>query len=182
MLLIVLLKINNNDGVLTLICPDEACEGKLLNKLDHFCSKKGLDIKGLSKATLEKLMNWGWVESIEDIFELHRHRQEWIKKEGFGVEGTLDLHGYTEEMAYPAVFNFITSSYLAKKRCILIITGKGLPHPDEDLFAARGVLKDRVPQWLKTDELKQLILTYIHPSAKLGGSGALYILLRRNRS
>lgn len=81
-----LLEINNNDGVLTLICPNENCEGKLLNKLDHFCSKKGLDIKGLSKATLEKLMGWGWVEKIEDIFELHRYRQEWIKKEGFGVK------------------------------------------------------------------------------------------------
>lgn len=114
--------------------------------------------------------------------DIDRNTMRRFKKEEFGVEGTLDLHGYTEEMAYPAVFNFITSSYLAKKRCILIITGKGLPHPDEDIFAARGVLKDRVPQWLKTDELKQLILTYIHPSAKLGGSGALYILLRRNRS
>ena len=76
----------NNDGVITLNCPNDACEGKLLNKLDHFCGKKGLDIKGLSKATLEKLMNWGWVNNISDIFELHIHRSEWIKKEGFGVK------------------------------------------------------------------------------------------------
>lgn len=80
------LETNNNNGVLTLICPNDSCEGKLLNRLDHFCGKKSLDIKGLSKATLEKLMNWGWIENIEDIFELHTHRQEWIKKEGFGVK------------------------------------------------------------------------------------------------
>ena len=55
-------------------------------------------------------------------------------------------------------------------------------HPDEDIFAPKGVLKDRVPQWLQIEELKQLILSYIHPSEKLGGSGALYILLRRKRS
>ncbi len=105
-----------------------------------------------------------------------------FKREEFGIDGTLDLHGFTEDKAYTAVYNFITSSYLAKKRCILIITGKGLPHPDEDIFAPKGVLKDKVPQWLQTDELKQLILSYIHPSAKLGGSGALYILLRRKRT
>ena len=75
----------NNDGVITLNCPNDACEGKLLNKLDHFCGKKGLDIKGLSKATLEKLMNWGWVNNIEDIFELHFMVEEWRQKEGFGV-------------------------------------------------------------------------------------------------
>ena len=40
-----------------LVCPNNDCEGKLINKLDHFCGKKGLDIKGLSKATLEKLMD-----------------------------------------------------------------------------------------------------------------------------
>lgn len=81
-----LLKINNNDGVLTLVCPNENCEGKLLNKLDHFCGKKGLDIKGLSKATLEKLMDWGVVNTIADIFYLRLYRDEWIKKDGFGIK------------------------------------------------------------------------------------------------
>ena len=80
------LELKNNDGVLTLYCPNESCEGKLLNRLDHFCGKKGLDIKGISKATLEKLMDWGWVESITDIFTLKNHRDEWIKKDGFGVK------------------------------------------------------------------------------------------------
>lgn len=80
------LKLNNNDGVITLICPNETCDGKMLNKLDHFCGKRGLDIKGISKATLEKLMDWGWVNNIEDIFKLHEHRSEWINKEGFGVK------------------------------------------------------------------------------------------------
>ena len=66
-------------------CDNPDCEGKLLNQLDHFCSKKGLDIKGLSKATLEKLMDWGWINNIKDIFMLFTHRDEWIKKQGFGV-------------------------------------------------------------------------------------------------
>lgn len=74
----------DNGGVITLNCPNDACEGKLLNKLDHFCGKKGLDIKGLSKATLEKLMDWGWVEDIEDIFKLHLWKEEWTAKPGFG--------------------------------------------------------------------------------------------------
>lgn len=67
-----------------LYCDNPDCEGKLLNKLDHFCSKKGLDIKGLSKATLEKLMDWGWINNIKDIFTLISYRKEWIQKPGFG--------------------------------------------------------------------------------------------------
>ena len=47
-----------------LICLNPDCNGKLINRLDHFCGKKGLDIKGLSKATLEKLINWGWINNF----------------------------------------------------------------------------------------------------------------------
>lgn len=67
-----------------LYCSNPYCEGKLLNRIDHFCSKKGLDIKGLSKATIEKLIDWGWVDSIKDIYTLALHKNEWIQKPGFG--------------------------------------------------------------------------------------------------
>ena len=103
------LEIRNNDGVLTLICPNETCEGKLLNKLDHFCGKKGLDIKGLSKTTLEKLMNWGWINNIEDIFVIHKYRQEWIKKEGFGVKSVDNILAAIESSKYADLAAFISS-------------------------------------------------------------------------
>lgn len=74
-----------NDSVV-LICIDSNCEGKLINKLDHFCGKKGLDMKGISKATLEKLIDWGWVDKCSDIFDLTTHKDEWVKKSGFGVK------------------------------------------------------------------------------------------------
>ena len=77
--------IHKDNDSKVLYCDNPMCEGKLLNKLDHFCSKKGLDIKGLSKATLDKLINWGWVENIKDIFTLFTHKEEWVKKQGFGV-------------------------------------------------------------------------------------------------
>lgn len=67
-----------------LFCNNSSCEGKLLNRLDHFCSKKGLDIKGLSKATLEKLVDWGWINTYQDIFLLYQYKDRWIKKSGFG--------------------------------------------------------------------------------------------------
>ena len=69
-----------------LICSNPNCAGKLINRLDFFVGKKGLDIKGLSKATLEKLLDWGWINSLKDIFELKNYRNEWIKKAGFGVK------------------------------------------------------------------------------------------------
>ena len=73
---------DNNSTVL--YCTNASCEGKLINRLDHFCGKKGLDIKGLSKATLEKLTNLEWVCNYIDLFNLNLFRSEWIKLAGFG--------------------------------------------------------------------------------------------------
>ena len=67
-----------------LFCGNPQCSGKLVNRLEYFCSKKGLDIKGLSLATLQKLIDMGWVKEFEDIFDLIQHKDEWAKMAGFG--------------------------------------------------------------------------------------------------
>lgn len=77
-------ELRNNDGVMTLYCTNPQCEGRLINRLDHFCGKNGLDIKGLSKATLEKLIDWGWISNYIDIYKLEKHSNEWKNKAGFG--------------------------------------------------------------------------------------------------
>lgn len=76
----------SDSGVLNLYCDNPQCEGKLINRLDHFCGKKGLDIKGISKATLEKLIDWEFIQDLDDIFTLHQVRNFWKDKPGFGVK------------------------------------------------------------------------------------------------
>ena len=67
-----------------LYCTNPMCNGILINRVNHYAGKKGLDIKGLSEATLEKLIAFGWLDSISDLYKLKEHRNEWIQKEGFG--------------------------------------------------------------------------------------------------
>lgn len=74
----------DNDGVRVLYCGNPQCQGKFINRLDHFCGKKGLDIRGLSTATLEKLVNWGWISNYVDIYKLENKSNEWKNKAGFG--------------------------------------------------------------------------------------------------
>lgn len=90
-----------------LMCTNDACEGKLVNRLDHFCGKKGLDIKGLSKATLGKLVDWGWVSTYVDLYTLYQKRNEWIDKPGFGVKSVDNILAAIELSRVPALENFI---------------------------------------------------------------------------
>ena len=84
-------ELKDNDGILTLYCGNPACEGKLLNRIEHFFSKKGLDVKGLSKATIEKLIDWGWINGIKDVFILDAHAEDWKKKTGFGEKSVMNI-------------------------------------------------------------------------------------------
>lgn len=71
-------------GIKNLICTNKNCEGKLINRIDHYFGKKGLDVKGISKATIEKLIDWGWVNNISDIYILRQYEQKWTNTAGFG--------------------------------------------------------------------------------------------------
>lgn len=134
----------------------------------HFASKQefttyskafeDLEFGGIDKATLKK-----------------------FKQEEFKIEAVLDLHGYREDDAFEKVEDFISQSYGVGKRCVIIVTGKGGIHRQEDLYEPRGVLKKQVPQWLNMPQIRAMILTFKNPSERLGGQGALYILLKRNR-
>lgn len=99
----------SDSGVKNLMCGNANCEGKLINKLNHFCGKKGLDIKGLSNATLEKLINWEWVNSLSDIFTLKDYRSEWIQKSGFGVKSVDNILNAIESSKEVTLDKFIAS-------------------------------------------------------------------------
>lgn len=92
-----------------LMCNNPQCSGKLINIIDHYCSKKGLEIKGLSKATLEKLVDWGWIDNITDLYTLKNHREEWIKKAGFGVKSVDKILDAIESSKYCTLEAFISA-------------------------------------------------------------------------
>ena len=92
-----------------LVCANPDCEGKLINRLDHFAGKKGLDIRGLSKATLEKLIDWSWVEKTSDLFKLHNYRNDWINKPGFGERSVDNILHAIEEAKVTTLDAFIAS-------------------------------------------------------------------------
>ena len=92
-----------------LYCSNPDCDGKFINHLNHFVGKKGLDIKGLSKATLQKLINWEWVTSLKDIFHLYSYQNEWAKKDGFGSKSVMNILTAIENSKDCELWQFISA-------------------------------------------------------------------------
>ena len=100
----------SDSGVKNLYCSNPQCEGKLINRLNHFCGKKGLDIKGLSKATLEKLIDWGYVNNLNDVLNLESFRYYWMEKPGFGEKSVSKILDAIENAKkYVTLDQFISS-------------------------------------------------------------------------
>ncbi len=84
-------KIKQDNDSKVLICTNDNCKGKLLSKLTHFVSKNAMDIEGLSEATLEKFIEFGWLTCFEDIYNLKAHVGEMVNLDGFGEKSTKKL-------------------------------------------------------------------------------------------
>lgn len=84
-------KIEKTNEAQILVCSNSSCKGKLLGKLNNFVSKQGMDINGLSDATLKKFIEKGWIDKISDIYELHTHKKEIQSLNGFGARSTENL-------------------------------------------------------------------------------------------
>ncbi len=111
--------------------------------------------------------------------------QQRLKRGKIPIDGRLDLHGMTQTQAYDALLEYIPVAHASDKRCLLIITGKGLPHSGDIKLVDRckhiGILKQKTPKWLGMPPLSSYILDIQTARSNHGGEGALYVLLRRNR-
>lgn len=95
-------------------------------------------------------------------------------------EARIDLHGMTVAAAHGALTAFLMRAHAEDKRLVLVITGKGRERdPSAPIPEARGVLRRQVPHWLELPPLSQIVLQTVEAHQRHGGSGALYVYLRR---
>ncbi len=97
------------DGTITARCSNENCGGKIINELDHFCSKKGLNIMYISTAVLEDLIDFGFVKNRADIFRLPEHKNEWVKNQNYGVRGVNRILRSIDVARHTTLDKFIAS-------------------------------------------------------------------------
>ena len=114
-----------------------------------------------------------------------------LKKGKIKIDKKLDLHGYNLLDAEVKFKTEVISAYNKNKRCLLVITGKGVHinnENDEDKGFKKkpklfyGKIKNSITSWVNEDEIKNYILTYQNAGIEYGGDGAIFIYLRRKKN
>ena len=89
----------------------------------------------------------------------------------FAVQGEIDLHGMTVPEAKAALRQFIEDAVYRGSTCVRVVHGKGLGSGE------RGpVLKGKVNNWLRRWDA---VLAFVSTRQVHGGTGAIYVLLRK---
>lgn len=104
----------------------------------------------------------------EDVSE---HVIKPLRKGESRIEATLDLHGCTVDKARIFLDIFIHESIRDGRRVLRIIHGKSFNQE-------YAVLKSHLAAWLVQHPM---VLVYVSCIARLGGEGALLVLLRKNK-
>ena len=115
-----------------------------------------------------------------ELIAMDRRQALRLKRGQYPIDASLDLHGMTQEIAHRAFFRFVEAAARRGDRCLLVITGKGSGR-SADGHRQEGVLRKALPGWINASALRSHILAFHHAKLRDGGTGAYYILLRRNR-
>ncbi len=92
------------------------------------------------------------------------------------IDARIDLHGMTQDAAQARLVRFIGDAQAKGAKLLLVITGKGTSGTGE-----RGVLRRVVPMWLASPQLRPFVIGFDEAGPTHGGSGALYVRIRRAR-
>ncbi len=117
---------------------------------------------------------------------LERKERVALRRRSRDVDGVIDLHGMRQAEAQVALVRFLQQSRALDRSIVLVITGKGgeglrlgLQSGPYGLGDERGVLRRMVPHWLRSPDLRPFVVGFEQAAAHAGGSGALYVRLRR---
>ena len=67
------------------------CESQLIEKIKHFISRDAMNIEGLGEKQIESFFKKGILNSISDIYNLSKFRNNLIKEKGYGEKSIGNL-------------------------------------------------------------------------------------------
>jgi DNA-nicking Smr family endonuclease len=114
---------------------------------------------------------------------LEKRLKKQLSRGRSAIDQSIDLHGMTQAQAHQALRGFLSFAQAQGDRLVLVVTGKGAPKvrgAESWGFDEPGVLRRIVPHWLHAPDLRAIVLGFEEAGRAHGGSGALYVRLRRS--
>ncbi len=85
-------KLIRKEGEAVHYCPnDEGCRPQIIGKMQHFISRKAMNIDGIGDETIETLYSKGFILHISDIYDLKDHEESLKQMDRFGEKSITNM-------------------------------------------------------------------------------------------
>lgn len=118
------------------------------------------------------------VHALPPMHRLEHRQRKKVVKGIKPIDARIDLHGLTQDQAHSRLRSFLLQAQGSGFKLVLVITGKGGrsgPHGEI------GILRRFVPEWLSMPDMRSVVVGYEEAHNSHGGSGALYVRIRKKR-
>ena len=141
-------EVRQNGDVKVLFCTNPDCQARQVKKYALFVSRDGLNVDGMSEATLEKFIQAGIIRSFADIFRMSGHRETIVSMDGFGeksYEKLVEAAERARETTLPRLLYGLGIAGIGSANARLLSRAFGndverLRHaPAEELTAVEGI-------------------------------------------
>lgn len=102
-------EIRMTNDVKALYCTNPLCSAKKIKLFSHFVSRDAMNVDGLSEATLDKMIEKGFLKELPDLFHLADYAEEIKTMEGFGQKSCDNLLASIDKSRKVMMPNFIYS-------------------------------------------------------------------------
>lgn len=106
------------EGEAAWYCENPECPAQIRGRLEHFASRKGMDIEGLGGAIIDVLVARGFVSTPADLYDLHRHADALVALDRFGarsVENLLQSIESSKTRAFDRVLHALGIRYVGQE-------------------------------------------------------------------
>jgi DNA ligase (NAD+) len=79
------------EGEVHYFCENEQCPRQVRGRIEHWASRGAMDIERLGEAVVNQLVELGFITSVADLYDLHRHAHELIELERWGEKSVQNL-------------------------------------------------------------------------------------------
>ena len=154
------------------LAPADQRDSSVQHRREAAVAEAGVDANILTDREVAPLDPWCVLEFKRDGVQNGVYRK--LRQGRYEQEARLDLHRMTTRVARGELFEFIGQCFELGLRSVLVIHGKGERKPERERSA---VLKGYVDHWLR--ELP-VVQAFHSAQPRHGGTGAVYILLRKS--
>jgi DNA ligase (NAD+) len=87
-----------DEGMVAVRCPNtRGCEAQIQAKIEHFVSRKAMDIEGLGDKQIARFLSLGWLDDVPGIYRLKEFRDQMVSLDRMGEQSVANLLAAIEE-------------------------------------------------------------------------------------